>query len=722
MALNGEPEETLNKEGRQRETDVKQSFPFCIIVLLTLVSWIVAIPLHALREVSWNTEYKEAQGCCVNGGGLRFVTGDTMVLTSVVVLTGWALARRYSWLGYPAPSRIRRMLHVSSRFSDYKHEPPDKLLVKTKAPEGAQPSAHPSAKPSAKPASSPGCKKKPTRVRPQQRSTKKRSHAKYKAVSAQRLLLMALQVAAASAYTIDPLTLRSNRQARKELRKLRAYNGVLQTNNLTPEQRDYVLDALHAMPQELQNPGDSFYLVIDSGCTSTASGFKEDFVPGSLHDLEQSVSMSGIAGGLAIKQEGTLRCEVQLDDGSVKEITTRALYVPGLKNRLLSPQHYFKQLMDDKATFCVNWKGGILKWGDGKTMSMPLCEQTFLPLMRAYNSAETTAQALALHGCVTEEQNQNLSTVAKLLLRYHFKLGHLGFHAVQWIGKQGFLGEKGKQMGQANFRSGFPKCAACLHGKQGRRPIPSKTTKKQPTGALKRGQLMPGQLIFSDQYESREGGTAYTVKGGSTSVKYCGGTLFVDAASGYVFVNHQASLTAAESIQGKMMFERNAREHGVTVQNYRTDNGIYTSREFLRELSEQGQGLTVSGVDAHWQNGAAEGAINIVVAKARTMLLHAALRWPDAFDKSLWPLALSHAAYLYNNTPNKDLLGGFSPLEVWSGVKSDHHQLKNLRPWGCPVYVLDPTLCQGKAIPKWKPRSRRGQYMGVSHYHASTVG
>ena len=41
---------------------------------------------------------------------------------------------------------------------------------------------------------------------------------------------------------------------------------------------------------------------------------------------------------------------------------------------------------------------------------------------------------------------------------------------------------------------------------------------------------------------------------------------------------------------------------------------------------------------------------------------------------------------------------------------------------GCPAYVLDPTLQDGQKIPKWKPRSRVGQYMGLSPLHASTVG
>jgi len=42
--------------------------------------------------------------------------------------------------------------------------------------------------------------------------------------------------------------------------------------------------------------------------------------------------------------------------------------------------------------------------------------------------------------------------------------------------------------------------------------------------------------------------------------------------------------------------------------------------------------------------------------------------------------------------------------------------------WGCPVYVLEPSLQDGKKIPKWLPQSRRGQFLGFSLNHATTVG
>ena len=64
---------------------------------------------------------------------------------------------------------------------------------------------------------------------------------------------------------------------------------------------------------------------------------------------------------------------------------------------------------------------------------------------------------------------------------------------------------------------------------------------------------------------------------------------------------------------------------GISIQAYHTDNGIYASKEFLKELAQKGQGLKMSGVSAQFQNGAAENGIKIMVQKAWTMMLHCAL-------------------------------------------------------------------------------------------------
>ncbi len=102
------------------------------------------------------------------------------------------------------------------------------------------------------------------------------------------------------------------------------------------------------------------------------------------------------------------------------------------------------------------------------------------------------------------------------------------------------------------------------------------------------------------------------------------------------------------------------------------------------------------------------------------MMIHAALQWPDQSEKALWPLALEDAVHLHNNLPSQDT--DLSPEELWMGLQSSHAALTHARVWGCPAYMLEPRLQDGKKIPKWEPRSRHGQFVGVSAQHASSVG
>jgi hypothetical protein len=101
------------------------------------------------------------------------------------------------------------------------------------------------------------------------------------------------------------------------------------------------------------------------------------------------------------------------------------------------------------------------------------------------------------------------------------------------------------------------------------------------------------------------------------------------------------------------------------------------------------------------------------------MQIHAALRWPDASDRELWPMAIVHAVALHNMTPK--MATGYSPEELWTGSRSSHLKLQNVHVWGCPLYILDPHGQAGHKLPAWDPRARHAQNMGFSPLHASTV-
>jgi hypothetical protein len=73
--------------------------------------------------------------------------------------------------------------------------------------------------------------------------------------------------------------------------------------------------------------------------------------------------------------------------------------------------------------------------------------------------------------------------------------------------------------------------------------------------------------------------------------------------------------------------------------------------------------------------------------------------------------------HIYNNTPNK----GVTPADIFTGSTVPCHRLLDLHIWGCPVYVLDPQMQQGRKLPRLQPISRRGVNLGLSLQHSSEV-
>jgi len=195
-------------------------------------------------------------------------------------------------------------------------------------------------------------------------------------------------------------------------------------------------------------------------------------------------------------------------------------------------------------------------------------------MMRAYRNALTTANALALSTCLMHEKNQNHTVAQKMLLRWHFKLGRAGFQLVRWLGKQGNFGARGEHMAHADCNP--IKCRTCNLGKQQKTANPAKQVIAKNPGALKKDVLQPGQVMFSDQYQTQVLGKPAKGKDGSGVYQpYKGGTIFCDAASRFIHVEHQVTLTSYKTIAAKINFERIVMEAGVTVTTYHTDNGIY---------------------------------------------------------------------------------------------------------------------------------------------------
>ena len=203
--------------------------------------------------------------------------------------------------------------------------------------------------------------------------------------------------------------------------------------------------------------------------------------------------------------------------------------------------------------------------------------------------------------------------------------------------------------------------------------------------------------------------------------KYIGGTIFCDAATGFIYTAHQVSLRVGDTLKSKNGFEQMALSLGVNVKSYFGDNHIFSAHGFKADLAVKNQTIQFSGSGAHHQNGIAERAIQTVTYLGRSMLIHMCLHWPDqSTETDLWPFALTYASWIWNRLPS--LSSGLSPLELFSKKKSDHKDISRIKVWGSPAYVLDPKLQDGIKLPKWNARAQRGQFLGFSAEHSTTVG
>jgi Integrase core domain. len=457
-------------------------------------------------------------------------------------------------------------------------------------------------------------------------------------------------------------------------------------------------------------------VIFDSGASIAITGDKKDFVV-PLQALPAGLTIGGMARGAKVEGIGLVRWKFKTPTGTMI-LSVTCYYVLACGARLLSPQRLFNKKKGLVGSFSIEEDHATLMINDNPPCIIEYENTTFLPVGLAWNATQTTKM---LHPsanlCVTNEANQNLTPSQKLLMTWHYRFGHCNFPFVQCLLRLPvFAGEKFQSVSRAEL----PKCEICEYAKAhvqstaGNRQTPNPAT----DGALKDGQLRPGNKVSADHFESGLKGRTYSSYGKTTSDQYVGGCIFVDHMSGYVHVEHQLGFSSSETIWAKQNFEQSVLGHGVLIEDYLTDNGIFSKTQFVDHISQHNQQIHYCGVNAHHKNAVAERAIRTVSDLARALLLHASTHWPDGIEASLWPMAVDHAVHLYNTFPNQH---GICPLDLFSGTTVPRHKLRDLHVWGCPVYGLDPVLQQGKKLPCWQPRSRSGVFLGYSRYHSSDV-
>ena len=230
----------------------------------------------------------------------------------------------------------------------------------------------------------------------------------------------------------------------------------------------------------------------------------------------------------------------------------------------------------------------------------------------------------------------------------------------------------------------------------------------------------PGQVVSVDQLESPTLGFIAQLTGKLTTSRYRCATVFVDHFSGLGFIFLQKSTTGAETLDAKKAFERVCENAGHHVGHYHADNGIFRAHAWTSNCREKGQSYSFAGVDAHHQNGRAEARIRRLQEMARTMINHAKRRWPQEVAQPLWPYALRMACDSINATTSLRDKSKRTPDEIFFSTPVSSNP-KNWRHPFCPVYVLHKSLASGRHLSKWSDRARVGLYLGPSPQHARNV-
>ena len=97
----------------------------------------------------------------------------------------------------------------------------------------------------------------------------------------------------------------------------------------------------------------AFHFIVDTGCSCTASPFKEDFEE--LILLPKPITLSGIAGNAKVTHGGVIRLQCINTNGAVFTIRTKGFYNPNQKVRLFRKQAYFATRPNKDGQFTISW-------------------------------------------------------------------------------------------------------------------------------------------------------------------------------------------------------------------------------------------------------------------------------------------------------------------------------------------------------------------------------
>ncbi|KAL7478510.1 hypothetical protein ACHAW6_004268 [Cyclotella cf. meneghiniana] len=389
-------------------------------------------------------------------------------------------------------------------------------------------------------------------------------------------------------------------------------------------------------------------LIVDSGASCCISPHRADFV-----EYHPSlVCIKDLSGLNSVGGQGMVQWLVCDVDGCECKLLLPGYHVPQASVCLLSPQSLFcdvggegHQTVD---RFHLSLANGITldaSYGWANLPTLPLANSQDEHCLWQRRFAFSSSNVSAWTPNIIATSNQNLSLAQKEVLLWHRRLSHAGLATVHNLCRQTrriklHSADDPLPLHEVHFLPctyNIPNavcdhllCGACecAKAKQCRPCVDGASAGATRSMVLKQDHLHPGVVLPAITISPPFPDVLLPLPATVPLVMYVGGTIYVDHASGWIFHSPQCSLNASDTIQGKLLLEREAAAVGVKIKALYSDNGVFNSAD---------------GVGAHHQNGVAERSIQTIANMARASMIHASLRWPDCPILDFWPLAMSYA-------------------------------------------------------------------------------
>lgn len=101
-------------------------------------------------------------------------------------------------------------------------------------------------------------------------------------------------------------------------------------------------------------------------------------------------------------------------------------------------------------------------------------------------------------------------------------------------------------------------------------------------GDLNKDHLRPEASVLADHFESRIKGRTFSPFGRGTPEHYD----FVDHMIGYLQVEQQLDFSSTETIRTKQAYEKHCLYHGIMVDSYLTDSGVFKDNASIDNIRE----------------------------------------------------------------------------------------------------------------------------------------